>query len=165
MKRTAAVFVFVAATAVSAGWIGCSRAARDDAGPEKKIGVDPARAAREAMFGAEALDPAVQWRASGLGYRILVPGDGAAPSVGARVRMNYVGRLKDGTVFDRSKQPVEMALSGMLAGMSTGLQLLHAGGKAVLFVPPELGYGTHQVAGIPPNSGLIFEVELVAVNP
>jgi FKBP-type peptidyl-prolyl cis-trans isomerase len=132
---------------------------------ESAAAVDPLRVEHETLFGAEALAPEVQWRDSGLGYRIITPGDGSRPGIGGRVRMNYVGRLKDGTVFDRTKEPVEMRIGGMVPGLSAGLQLLQAGGKAVFFIPPKLGYEGRRVMGIPGDSGLIFEVELLAVLP
>ena len=122
-------------------------------------------AQREALFGPEALAANVQWRETGLGYLLLDEGTGSKPFPGARIRINYVGRLKDGTIFDRSKEPVEFRIGGMIPGMSAAAQMLGNGGRGVFFIPPKLGYGGQKVAGIPPNSGLIFEIEMVAVNP
>lgn len=161
MKRAA----FILATAALAGAGGCARQESKPAPKAEAAATDARQAEREAHFGAEALAPDVTWRESGLGYRIVVEGAGPRPGIGATVRFNYVGRLKDGTVFDRSTQPAEMQLGRMVAGLSTGLQLLNTGGRAVIFVPPQLGYGSARVMGIPANSGLIFEVELLAVNP
>ena len=143
---------------------GCSRQ-QPDASSADTSAADARRAQREALFGPEALAPEVQWRESGLGYRILTPGDGPRPGIGATVRLTYVGRLKDGTVFDRSTRPTDLALNRLVAGLSTGIQLLNSGGKAAIFIPPALGYGSAKVMGIPPDSGLIFDVELLAVNP
>jgi FKBP-type peptidyl-prolyl cis-trans isomerase len=166
MKRGIFFPVLVALVAGAIWWLEAKRSAPASAAPSTVAAAAPdaKRAEREALFGAEALAPDVQWRQSGLGYKILAEGSGPAPSIGARAQINYTGRLKDGTVFDQSKQPKEMPLSGVLSGLSTGLQLMHPGGKAVFFIPPELGYGSHQVAGIAPNSGLIFDVELIAVS-
>jgi FKBP-type peptidyl-prolyl cis-trans isomerase len=72
--------------------------------------------------------------------------------------------LKDGTVFDQSAKPVDYRIGSTIPGLSTGLQLLGTGGKAVFYLPPSLGYGSRKVMGIPPDSGLIFEVEVLAVN-
>jgi FKBP-type peptidyl-prolyl cis-trans isomerase len=165
MKRGIFFPLLVALVAGAIWWLDAKRSAPASAAPSTvAAALDAKQAEREALFGAEALAPDVQWRQSGLGYKILAEGSGSAPSIGARAQINYTGRLKDGTVFDQSKQPKEMPLSGLLAGLSTGLQLMHPGGKAIFFIPPELGYGSHQVAGIPPNSGLIFDVELIAVS-
>lgn len=120
---------------------------------------------REAMFGQEALAPEVQWRETGFGYRIIEEGTGRKPGIGTTVRVNYVGRLKDGTVFDRSETPVDFQVGHLIPGMNAGLQLLGAGGKAIFYIPPQLGYGGRAAGPIPANSGLIFEVELLAVNP
>lgn len=120
---------------------------------------------REAMFGADALSSEVQWRETGLGYHILSEGTGPKPGVGTRVRMNYLGRLREGTIFDQSKQPVDFAVGQMVPGMNAAVMMLGAGGKGVFFIPPTLGYGRRAVGPIPANAGLIFEIELVAVNP
>lgn len=119
--------------------------------------------ARRDRFGPDALDPAIQWRESGLGYRITEPGTPPRPGVGTAVRLKYVGRLKDGTVFDRAETPSEFLIGATIPGLSTGLQMLGTGGKAVFYIPPSLGYGNRKVMGIPPSSGLIFEVEVVEI--
>lgn len=167
MKRAGGIVLLAAALAGAGWWFLIERPAR--LAEERRAAVAAveakARAEREAMFGPEALAEDVQWRESGLGYRILAEGSGPKPFPGARVRMGYVGRLRDGTIFDRSKEPVEFRIGGMIPGMSAAAQMLGAGGRGVFFIPPKLGYGGQRVAGIPPNSGLIFEIELVAVNP
>lgn len=80
--------------------------------------------------------------------------------------MHYRGTLVDGTEFDSSikrGQPAEFPLNGVIPGWTEGLQLLKVGTKARLFVPPNLGYGQQGRPGIPPNSTLIFEVELLDI--
>ena len=136
--------------------------------PPAPVGAQPSRAElqRVEFFGAEvAADPAVAWRPSGLGVKIIAPGDGLSPQLSDRVRLRYTGRLKDGTVFDRSPgdAPVEYALGQMIPGMVTGISALKPGGRAILYVPPSLGYGGLKVGKIPPVSALVFDVELVAV--
>lgn len=167
MKRILTILLLLAVSGGAIWWLAVKRpaaiaAARaaDEAAAQAAL-----NAQREAMFGPEATAADVQWRESGLGYRILNEGTGSKPFPGARVRMNYVGRLKDGTIFDRSKEPVEFRIGGMIPGMSAAAQMLGTGGRGVFFIPPKLGYGGQQVAGIPPHSGLIFEIEMVAVNP
>lgn len=126
--------------------------------------LDAQRTERVALFGDEAAAADIQWRSSGLGYRILKEGTPPKPGIGAAVRIQYTGRLKDGTVFDKSAQPTEFLIGATILGLSTGLQMLGTGGKAVFFIPPSLGYGNRKVMGIPAGSGLIFDVEVVEVK-
>jgi hypothetical protein len=123
---------------------------------------------RSEFFGAEvAADPTVTWRPNGLGVKILTAGEGAVPEPGQRVVVAYTGKLKDGTVFNASPvdKPAEFKLGEMIPGMTAGIALLKPGGRAVLYIPPSLGYGSLRVGRIPPVSGLVFEVELIAVKP
>jgi FKBP-type peptidyl-prolyl cis-trans isomerase len=132
--------------------------------PEKS----PAELQRVEFFGAEvAADPAVTWKPSGLGIKILAPGDGLVPQLSDNIRINYSGRLLVGTVFNETApgKPLEAKLNDMIPGMKTGIAALKPGGRAILYVPPSLGYGSSRVGKIPPVSGLIFEVELLAVTP
>jgi FKBP-type peptidyl-prolyl cis-trans isomerase len=165
--RTLIIVVLLAAIAGAVWWLGFKRPAEVRAEQQAQAEAEHSAltAKREAMFGAEALGAEVQWKESGLGYRILHEGSGAKPPLGATVRINYVGRLADGTVFDRSPQPRDFRIGTMIPGMNAAAQMLSPGGKGVFFVPPRLGYGGQKVGPIPPNSGLIFEMELVAVNP
>ncbi len=119
---------------------------------------------RRSLFGEQALAPDVQWRTSGLGYKILKEGTAPKPTLGAHAELIYVGRLKDGTVFDQAETPRKVFIGTLIPGFATGVQMLGTGGKAVLYVPPSLAYGGRKVMGIPPQSGLIFEVEVVSVT-
>lgn len=124
---------------------------------------------REEYFGpAIAADPAIAWRPSNLGLKLLAPGEGALLQLTDRVRVHYTGRLKDGTVFDDSRargQPSEFKVNGLIPGWSAGMLALRPGGRAVFCIPPHLGYGGLRSGKVPPFSGLIFEVEVLAVNP
>lgn len=124
---------------------------------------------REKFFGeAAANDPAVDWRSTGLGVKILVAGEGEAPKFSDRVRVHYTGTLADGTVFDDTRakdKPAEFAISRLVRGMSDGLGFMKPGGRAVLYVPPSLGYGSMRAGNIPAVSGLTFDIELLAVLP
>ena len=136
--------------------------------PPVKSAVDEAAQRREELFGAEARDPAIAWRPSGLGVKILVPGEGPAPTSTDRVHVQYVGRLKDGKIFDDSRKrnkPAIFAVNRLITGWAAAMPSLKPGGKAVFFIPPSLGYGGMRSGDIPPVSGLIFEVELLEVNP
>jgi FKBP-type peptidyl-prolyl cis-trans isomerase FklB len=132
--------------------------------PEKSV----AEERRENWFGAKlATDSTIQWRESGLGIQTLKAGDGPQPQRTDKVRINYVGRLLDGTEFDRSAagKPATFRVQDMVTGLAAGMSTLRAGGKAVFYIPPHLGYGGIRAGKIPPNSSLVFEVELLEVNP
>jgi peptidyl-prolyl cis-trans isomerase A (cyclophilin A) len=107
---------------------------------------------------------------SGLRYQILQKGSGSKATKGATVSVHYKGQLPDGTVFDSSykrKEPIEFALGTgqVIAGWDEGVALLNVGDKARFVIPSHLGYGAQGAGGvIPPNSNLIFDVELVEVK-
>ena len=110
--------------------------------------------------------PGVQVSATGLQYQILQEG-GRKPIATDRVRVHYKGTLVDGTEFDSSHkrgEPISFPLRGVIAGWTEGLQYVGEGGKIKLFIPPELGYGSRDMGSIPPDSVLIFEVDLLAVE-
>ncbi|MBU3120522.1 FKBP-type peptidyl-prolyl cis-trans isomerase [Acinetobacter soli] len=106
---------------------------------------------------------------SGLQYQVLSVGKGKSPKATSRVKVNYEGRLLDGTVFDSSiarNHPVEFQLSQVIPGWTEGLQLMKEGEKARLFVPAKLAYGeVGSGDAIGPNSTLIFDIELLEVLP
>lgn len=106
---------------------------------------------------------------SGLQYQILTPAPEGAKQPGAEdtVEVHYHGTLTDGTVFDSSVErgeTIKFPLSGVIAGWTEGLQLMGEGAKWRLFIPPTLGYGERPAGQIPPNSTLIFDVELIAIQ-
>jgi len=105
---------------------------------------------------------------SGLQYKVIASGNGASPAATDKVTVHYRGTLIDGTEFDSSysrKQPATFAVNRVIAGWTEALQLMHAGDKWQLFIPPALAYGERSVGNkIPVNSALIFEVELLSVN-
>jgi FKBP-type peptidyl-prolyl cis-trans isomerase FkpA len=108
--------------------------------------------------------PGVFTTSSGLQYQVLRQGSGKRPRFTERVRVNYEGRLLDGTVFDSSYQrgqSAEFSLGQVIAGWTEGLTLMPVGAKYRFWIPAALGYGE---AGSPPNIGpnevLVFEVEL-----
>lgn len=138
--------------------------------PEAPVITEQEKAAqrRVELFGVSANAAAITWRPSGLGIRILAPGEGVSPQVTDVIRVHYTGRLKDGHVFDDSHvrgKPSDFVLNRMITGLAAGIPVLKPGGRAEFFIPPSLGYGGMRSGDIPPVSGLIFEVELIAVNP
>ncbi len=104
---------------------------------------------------------------SGLQYRVLAAGSGKTPQATDTVTVNYKGTLTDGREFDSSYkrgQPTTFRVDGVIRGWTEALQLMKEGSKWQLFIPPELAYGERGAGPIPPNSTLIFEVELLAVQ-
>lgn len=103
---------------------------------------------------------------SGLVYKSIKDGSGKSPTAANTVEVNYRGTFIDGKEFDSSykrNQSISFSLSGVIPCWTEGVQLMKVGGKAKLVCPPELAYGRGR-PGIPPNSTLIFEVELLAIK-
>jgi FKBP-type peptidyl-prolyl cis-trans isomerase len=107
--------------------------------------------------------------ASGLQYKIIKAGEGNKPNDGDTVRVHYRGTLIDGTEFDssfRRGKPASFRLGNVIAGWTEALKLMPVGSKWQLFIPPDLAYGTRGTGrAIGPNATLIFEVELLAIEP
>ncbi len=106
------------------------------------------------------------YTSSGLGYRIISEGTGKIPQTGERVSVHYTGFLEDGTKFDSSydrNKPFSFSLGSgqVIGGWEEGFALLKKGSKALLRIPPGLGYGARKVGSIPANSILYFEIELL----
>ena len=104
---------------------------------------------------------------SGLKYEIIKLGDGEKPEATDKVEVHYHGTLEDGTVFDSSVergQTITFGLNQVIKGWTEGLQLMPIGSKFKFTIPPELGYGDRDMGSIPPNSTLIFEVELFDIK-
>jgi peptidylprolyl isomerase len=106
---------------------------------------------------------------SGLKYVDEVVGTGASPRPGATVTVHYTGTLTDGTKFDSSvdrNEPLtfKIGVGKVIQGWDEGVMTMKVGGKRKLIVPPELGYGASGKGKIPPNSTLLFDVELLDVN-
>ncbi|MEZ3576004.1 MAG: FKBP-type peptidyl-prolyl cis-trans isomerase [Muribaculaceae bacterium] len=106
---------------------------------------------------------------SGLQYEILEAGEGESPKAGDTVKVHYTGKLIDGTVFDSSVdrgEPATFGVTQVIPGWVEALQLMKPGAKWRLFIPSQLAYGPQGAGGIiGPNQTLIFDVELIEVNP
>lgn len=161
-----AVLVVVALVGGAAWWFGVRPALdrRAEAAVRLEAALAQQKERRLALYGERALADGVEFRTSGLGYRILAPGEGRTPGLSDTIRVIYKGTLKDGRVFDEAREPAEFTLGRLVPGMATGLQLLKPGGSIELFIPPSLGYGNRMIAGIPGGSGLIFDVTLVEIK-
>jgi FKBP-type peptidyl-prolyl cis-trans isomerase FkpA len=110
--------------------------------------------------------PGITITQSGLQYEVLAEGGGEFPKADDVVRVNYEGTLIDGTVFDSSYQrgePIEFPLNGVIPGWTEGLQLMKVGSSYKFYIPSDLAYGESGREGIPPNSALIFKVDLLAI--
>ena len=105
--------------------------------------------------------------ASGLQYKVLTPGKpGAAKPTDADVALiNYEGKLLNGTTFDKSQQPTPMPVAAVVPGFSEALKLMPKGSKYRVWIKPSLGYGERQTGPIPPNSTLVFDIELLDFLP
>ncbi|WP_294290029.1 FKBP-type peptidyl-prolyl cis-trans isomerase [uncultured Sphingomonas sp.] len=125
--------------------------------------IDPAIAA--AFLDRNRGAQGVTQTASGVQYSVLSAGDGAKPTPSDTVRIAYIGRLTDGTVFDRSAKPVDFGVSDVVPGFSEALQLMPVGARYRVWIPPTLGYGARGAGPIPGNAVLVFDIELLAVNP
>lgn len=103
---------------------------------------------------------------SGIIIQEVTAGTGPRPTAEDTVQVHYHGTLRDGTVFDSSvdrNEPATFALAGVIPCWTEGLQQISVGGKSRLVCPPDLAYGPQGPPGIPGNSALVFEVELLEI--
>lgn len=127
------------------------------------------KAAAKDFLAANGSKKGVVTTESGLQYKIVKPGDAKAPPVGANdeVVVNYRGKLLDGTEFDSSFTkgvPFTTGVNGVIKGWQEALVLMKPGESVVLWIPPELAYGANPRPGIPANSLLTFDVDLISAK-
>lgn len=106
--------------------------------------------------------------ASGLQYKVITMGTGNKPAATDKVKVHYHGTLLDGSVFDSSVdrgEPITFPLNGVISGWTEGVQLMPVGSKFIFYIPSDLAYGDRGNQGIKPGATLIFEVELLEINP
>jgi len=118
---------------------------------------------------SEAVSGEMTTTASGLKYQLLKSGGGTvSPKATDTVKVHYHGTLLNGTVFDSSVQrgePISFPLNQVIPGWTEGLQLMKVGDKFKFEIPPNLAYGDQSPSPvIPPNSTLVFEVELLGIE-
>ncbi|MCB0795228.1 MAG: FKBP-type peptidyl-prolyl cis-trans isomerase [Flavobacteriales bacterium] len=131
---------------------------------------EQARVAGEQWLLENAKKEGVQTTESGLQYEVLQMGDGPRPAITDQVKVNYKGTLIDGKEFDSSYKRGEPAVFGVgnvIAGWTEALTMMPKGSRWKLYIPSELAYGASRGPGgqLPPNSVLIFEVDLLDVMP
>lgn len=107
---------------------------------------------------------------SGVQYEVVRSGPegGLSPQEADEVKVHYEGKLADGEVFDSSYErgvPAAMPLAGLIPAWIEVLQKMKPGDEWIVYVPPEMGYGESGQGPIPPNSVLIFRIELIDVLP
>lgn len=125
------------------------------------------RRAGEAFLAANAKKDSVETLPSGVQYKVLVKGSGDIPTATSKVKVNYEGRLIDGTVFDSSyerKQPATFGCNQVIKGWTEALTHMPVGSKWEIYIPQELGYGSREAGKIPPFSALVFTVELLDIE-
>ena len=125
-------------------------------------------AAATAFMSANGKAPGVKTLPSGVQYRVIAsgPADGPRPGPSDEVKVNYEGKLLSGTVFDSSfarGEPANFPLAGLIPAWTEALQRMRPGDEWILYVPPAMGYGEKASGPIPPNSVLIFRIQLLGV--
>jgi peptidylprolyl isomerase/FKBP-type peptidyl-prolyl cis-trans isomerase FklB len=133
--------------------------------------LEKSAAAAKTWMEENAKKPGIMTLPSGVQYKITKtgPAGGVSPKEEDEVRVNYEGGLTDGQVFDSSYQrgtPEVFRLGGLIAAWVEALQQMKPGDEWMLYVPPEQGYGVEgSPPKIPPNSVLVFKIELLGVLP
>ncbi|WP_427980414.1 FKBP-type peptidyl-prolyl cis-trans isomerase [Agarivorans sp.] len=126
-----------------------------------------AKAESEKFLADNAAREGVTVTESGLQFEVLSDAEGDKPSAADTVTVHYKGTLTDGTPFDSSYdrgEPATFPLNRVIPGWTEGVQLMSKGAKYKFFIPSELGYGESGAGSIPPNSVLVFEVELIDIE-
>lgn len=125
-------------------------------------------AAGEAFLAAKAQETGVQTLGAGLLYKVLKSGNGTSPTATSTVKVNYEGRLIDGTIFDssyRRGEPAEFPVSGVVPGWQVALKAMKPGDVWEVYVPHYMAYGeAGSGSNIPPCSTLVFKIELLEVK-
>lgn len=132
---------------------------------EKRYGAN--RLAGEEFLKLNAKKDSVQTTPSGLQYKVIIMGTGEKPQPTQKVKVNYEGRLIDGTVFDSSfkhGKPVTFPCNQVIKGWTEALCMMPVGSKWELYVPQQLAYGDREQGKIPPFSTLVFTVELLSIE-
>ena len=141
---------------------------RKEQAEKTQVAADANKKAGDAFLAENKTKDGVVTLPSGLQYKILTQGTGPKPTATDTVVCNYKGTLLDNTEFDSSyarNQPLTIPVAGVIKGWTEALQLMPVGSKWQLFIPSDLAYGPQAKGPIGPNSTLIFEVELLSIQP
>ena len=117
----------------------------------------------EAYLSSKGITDAVK-HCSGMYYKIDSLGTGKTAEPCSIIGIKYVGQLANDTIFDKSTNAAGFYMSRLISGFKNGIPLIKEGGAIRLFIPPSLGFGSQQNDKIPPNSMLIFQVNLISVQ-
>ena len=101
---------------------------------------------------------------SGLYYSIITQGTGAYPKSTSTVTVGYKGTFVNGTVFDQSSTSLVISLKNVIPGWQIGVPLVKAGGRILLMIPSGLAYGNAGQGSVPPNTVLIFTIDVLSTN-
>jgi FKBP-type peptidyl-prolyl cis-trans isomerase len=135
---------------------------------KRKVDGEKNKVAGEKFLAENKSKPGVVTLPSGLQYKIITEGKGESPKAADSVTVNYQGTLVDGTEFDSSYkrgEPASFPVGGVIRGWTEALQLMKPGAKWQLCIPSELAYGENAPPSIGPGSVLLFDVELISVQP
>jgi FKBP-type peptidyl-prolyl cis-trans isomerase len=131
--------------------------------------VEANKKAGSEFLAKNAAEEGIKTTPSGLQYKVIVEGTVIKPAATDKVEVHYEGTLLDGTVFDSSVkrgQSITFGLNQVIKGWTEGVQLMSEGAKYIFYIPSDLAYGDRGAGGsVPGGSTLIFEVELIKVNP
>lgn len=127
-------------------------------------------AASKAFFEENAKKDGVVTTESGLQYKVLTPSDdrkydAEKDGENATLKVTYEGRLLDGTIFDKSEEPIDFPISGVIPGFAEALKLIPIGAEYEVYIPSELGYGEQGPGVLGGNAALIFKVKVHGINP
>lgn len=112
-------------------------------------------------------DSTIRRTISGLYYKIIKDGEGQSPVISSRVTVNMTGKLPNGFIITNTRTkltPVQFYIKATIKGMAEGLCMMKKGGHYIFYIPPKLGYENMQKGQIPPNSYLIFDIELLDIQ-
>ena len=141
---------------------------QDEKAGEQKIEFEGNLEAGNQFLAENATQPGVMVTESGLQYKVITEGTGAKPIDGDKIKVNYEGKLINGTIFDSSYErgePIEFNINQVIAGWTEGLKLMSTGSTYMLYIPQDLAYGENVRPGGPiePFSTLVFKVELLEI--
>ena len=163
MNYTTIIIAVLVLAALLLWWI------QKNNGPAARANLSETLAAGEVFLKENSTRDEVVTLPSGLQYEVIKEGTGAQPTPADRVQVHYHGTLIDGSVFDSSVergQPATFGVMQVIRGWQEGIPLMRIGSQYRFYIPQELAYGKQSPSPkIPAGSALIFDVELLGINP